>query len=81
MTQSEVYELLEGEQQQGESFLQRICRERAFRIIGQERRALVEAMEQARPDHPALGRADRILDDMNRNLREWLENWPQGRAS
>lgn len=82
MTRAEVYELLENGPPPGEGFLHRICREKAFRIIGERRRALVEAMYQAGPDHPSRGRAECILVDMDRNLREWMESWqPDGKSN
>jgi hypothetical protein len=80
VTTEEACELLGCEPKEaGETIFAEMARERAFRTIGRDRRRLVEMTEQTRaqnPGHPSLGRADRILADMDENLGEWLASWP-----
>jgi hypothetical protein len=85
MTVEEACEILGCEPRAaGETIFAELARERAFRTIGRDRRELVEMTARVRannPGHPSLGRADRILADMDENLGGWLSSWPPTRKA
>jgi hypothetical protein len=63
----------------GETIFAELARERAFRIIGRDRRRLAEMTERTRaqnPGLPSLARAGAILAFMDEELGEWLSSWP-----
>jgi hypothetical protein len=80
VTIEEACELLGCEPKEiGETIFAELARERAFRIIGRDRRRLVEMTEQRRaqnPGHPSLARAGAVLAFMDEELGNWLSSWP-----